>query len=386
MITNNISQFNYCFGCGVCSAVCPAKIITIELNEDGFWAPRIADKLKCTNCGLCLKVCGFAQKQSVPKPENISSFAVFSKSNATRLSCTSGGVAFELGKWGLSHNYKIIGCVYNFEKQIAEHVLINTEEELEKTKGSKYIQSNFSNVLLQIKKEDRYLCFGSPCQIDSLRRFFKLKRMEEQCIFIDFFCHGVPSYLAWQKYIQYQQKVNKLDSLKKVEFRNKSLGWHAYTILLSDGKKDFLGSTASGDYYYQLFLGDLCLNKPCYFDCRYKQFSSYADIRVGDLWGKKYKNDQVGISGVLVYSERGKNILDNLQSSCEIIRESLETITEGQMKLCPRIPSGYKNISKILREEKFEKIISFLQRKKIMMLPLRITKKLLRIINTVLGK
>ena len=49
---NNISNIHDCYGCGVCATVCAKQIISIELNGDGFYEPRITDESKCTNCGL----------------------------------------------------------------------------------------------------------------------------------------------------------------------------------------------------------------------------------------------------------------------------------------------------------------------------------------------
>lgn len=45
----NISSVKDCYGCGVCAASCPHKIIKIQLNKKGFYEPVLVDKDKCTS-------------------------------------------------------------------------------------------------------------------------------------------------------------------------------------------------------------------------------------------------------------------------------------------------------------------------------------------------
>ena len=39
----NISKIHNCYGCGVCAISCTKNIISIELNDNGFYEPRISD-------------------------------------------------------------------------------------------------------------------------------------------------------------------------------------------------------------------------------------------------------------------------------------------------------------------------------------------------------
>ena len=42
--------------------------------------------------------------------------------------------------------------------------------------------------------------------------------------------------------------------------------------------------------------------------------SSAADIRIGDLWGNKYKLDDAGVNVALAFTARGKQVLANIQN------------------------------------------------------------------------
>ena len=52
----NISGRYSCTGCSSCKVVCPSNAIEMKLSNNGFLVPQIDDD-KCTNCGICTKVC-----------------------------------------------------------------------------------------------------------------------------------------------------------------------------------------------------------------------------------------------------------------------------------------------------------------------------------------
>ena len=52
----DISDKAMCCGCNACGDVCAHDAITFKTDIEGFWYPEV-DKSKCTDCGLCEKVC-----------------------------------------------------------------------------------------------------------------------------------------------------------------------------------------------------------------------------------------------------------------------------------------------------------------------------------------
>lgn len=162
-ITNN------CTGCGVCAAVCPKKCINIEKNEDGFFEYNI-NKEKCINCNLCKTVCGQRHNNTITiKKQKM--FSAYSKSNEVLMSSSSGGLAFELASEALRNNIPVIGCTYNYKENRAEHILINSENNINKLSGSKYLQSYTVNAFKEIKKLKNALIIGTPCQISSVNNY-----------------------------------------------------------------------------------------------------------------------------------------------------------------------------------------------------------------------
>ena len=62
---------------------------------------------------------------------------------------------------------------YNTELARAEHYIATTIDELRPSIGSKYIQSYTINGFSSINRKQKYLVTGTPCQIDSFRRYIR---------------------------------------------------------------------------------------------------------------------------------------------------------------------------------------------------------------------
>lgn len=367
-MSNNISKVHDCYGCGVCATACGRKIIEVGLNENGFYEPHITDESKCTNCGICTEVCAYLHDELSLQNPKIQPYAAWSKDDLVRRKCSSGGAGFEIGKYLLGQEYKVCGVRYNAVANRAEHYIATTVEELIPSIGSKYIQSYTVDGFKAIDRKQKYLVTGTPCQIDSFRRYLQKFKNEDNFVLMDFFCHGVPSKLMWDKYVKWAE--TKVGKLTYVSWRNKFTGWHdswamaidgtehgepvnwheSYNLLIR-GKKSFLNSRLSqGDMFYALFLGDCCLGKQCYDHCKYKYDHSSADIRIGDLWGKTYNDDEDGVSGAVAFTEKGNEILK--QCNCELIEHTFDVVAEGQMKTCPRRISVSNKIQNSLKNKK----------------------------------
>ena len=351
----NVSNINNCYGCGVCAVACAKKIIDIRQNSDGFYEPLITDLSKCTNCGLCIEVCAYSHQELANTPNEISSYASWSKEDAVRRKCSSGGVGFEIGRHLINNGYKVCGVRYNAEYNQAEHYIASTIEELIPSAGSKYIQSYTVDGFKAINRKEKYLVTGTPCQIDSFRRYIKKYRVENNFILMDFFCHGVPSKLLWNKYLKSVEK--NTGKVTYVSWRNKFTGWQdswamaidgeitgkkvnwsdSYNLLIK-GKKCFYNSRMSkGDKFYTLFFGNNCLGKACYKNCKYKNLHSSADIRIGDLWGETYKDNTEGVSALLVFTHTGKELIQSMQG-IELVPHDVDVVVEGQMKYKLKYP------------------------------------------------
>lgn len=327
----SIANIRDCFGCGVCAVVCPKQIIEIHLNERGFYEPQIVKLDLCVGCALCRKVCSFSDEGCAVDSSVVASYAAWSKNAGVRRQCSSGGVAFEIGRYLLGEGYKVLGVRYNTGFHRAEHYIASSVTELEQSIGSKYIQSYTVDAFRSINRSEKYLVVGTPCQIDSFRRYIRHYKIEENFILVDFFCHGVPSMNVWKKYLQKVEK--KLGTIFSVYWRDKKEGWHkSYRLKMEGEKGEYVSQLSCGDSFYGLFFSDECLGEACY-QCKFKKKISSADIRVGDMWGKTMKANEEGVSSVLVFSDGGESVLK--ASNSILVAMDGDIVAEGQMEKSP---------------------------------------------------
>ena len=333
MVTEN--KENLCTGCGICSVVCPKQCLTVQMNKDGFYQ-AVCDIENCVQCGLCDQVCPkFLEIQS-QNPYKI--LSIVSGDEDVLRTTSSGGLCYEIANKALSDGKKVCACVYNYELHRAEHIVVSDFSDLEATKGSKYFQSYTPDAFSQLFNGDEWVVFGTPCQIAALDAAARMKKMRNNFVLVDFFCHGTPSMNLWKKYILEQGGTK----IKKIDFRSKEFGWHTFSLRFVH-KDNTIHVDYEENMFYRLFFSNLCLGEACY-SCKFKAFNSVADIRVGDFWGKKYQKDQKGVSCCAVFSEKGERTIEALASVCSMQDESAEEVLAAQMVRSPQYPKPRKRI------------------------------------------
>lgn len=346
----NILKNKNCYGCGVCAAACPKNAITIRFGKAGFLHPVIDNINHCIECGICVSICAFNDVGLSVNSKPIHAYAGWSNNQGTRRKCSSGGVAYEIGYYLIQKGIQYCGARYNVTSNRVEHFIATNPKEMEETIGSKYIQSYTYDALKRIDRSKQYLVSGTPCQIDSFRRYFKRFNCEDNFVLLDFYCHGVPSKLMWNKYLEGVSK--RFDSLKSIKWREKTNGWHDSYSICIEGEKGETDVTCSsrlsqGDYFYKLFLHDVCLGRACYKDCKYKYDKSSADIRIGDFWGNEYCDNEEGVNAIIAFTDKGDELLKYI--NCKLIEHPFEIVAGGQMKKNAQISLNYYIVSLLLR-------------------------------------
>lgn len=319
-----------CSGCTACMHSCPVGAITMETDEEGFKYPVI-DLKKCVNCGTCRRICPFnnkyERKDTLKTPEI---YAVKNKDETTRISSSSGGAFSALAEHVLNAGGVVYGAAFDNEFAV-KHVKITKQSELDKLKGSKYVQSDLSSIFLEVKKDIKLnklvLFSGTPCQIAGLKAFFK-NVIPEKLITIDLVCHGVPSPLIWREYIAMLQLKMK-SKLQSYSFRNKKTGWHNSKLYAEFENHKSLFNDPLLDSFNDIFYKHVALRPACH-SCVFSNFERPADITLADFWGiEKHLpefDDDKGVSMVILNTKKGKKIFDNVKADliCEI-RNKKET-------------------------------------------------------------
>lgn len=308
-----------CSGCGACASVCPRNAITLRLDSAGFYTAA-ADGEKCIQCGICQKVCTrYDASISGTDLHEAALYALQSRDPLTVQHCSSGGIAHELAVQALKQNRKVIGVIYNTETNRAEHSIAMHINQLAAFDGSKYLQSNperaFREALGDAKEDpgSRYVVFGTPCQIAGLARSSELASVRDQFLLVEIFCHGVPSYKLWEEQCNRICKKLGADKFDSVQFRYKKNDWHSYCLRAVSGEKVFYGARET-EIFWQVFFENILLGDSCY-QCRMRKASSLADIRLGDYWGRRFRQRSDGVSAVFACTERGKEAVLALRQS-----------------------------------------------------------------------
>ena len=325
---------NPCSSCGVCAIACPAKCITIAHNEEGFYRP-IVDEDKCTSCGICKTVCyQYLETQDpfINYFHDKTIYGAWSKNEQIRLTTSSGGVGHELISCAVNNGSKACGVIFDAENDQCKHALANTIRGAEQFKSSKYLQSYTPEAFSQFVKDEKYIVVGTPCQIYGLRQWLKLKKWEDNFILIDFFCHGTPTYLLWTKYKEYIKKKYALRAFNEVKFRSKEKSsWHKNAMKISDiSKKQYIQTNAfAEDLFFKFFLSDTYLNDSCY-KCKLRLDQCASDIRLADFWGKKYEENEKGVTLVTINTDRGKVFYENVVNTLTIEHCSFSDLQQSQ--------------------------------------------------------
>ena len=338
---------NICSGCSACVNICPSKAISMLENQEGFLYPNI-DREKCTHCGLCDKICPVIN----PKYNNIQTpicYAVMANDNIRLNGCSSGGIFPVLAKYYLDKGWYVSGAKF-LEDGSLRHIVTNNIEELKNLVGSKYLQSSIDNTYSHIKEllnnNQNVLFVGTPCQVAGLKAF--LQKDYTNLLTIDIVCHGVPSPKVFKKYINEEILDTQDEKWLNTNFRDKVNGWNPYLITTTTTTK-FVSTGTDENLFMQAFLGNYCLRESC-SDCKFAQFPRQGDITIGDFWGidnyNSKLNDQKGTSLLLINSEKGSNLINEIKSELKLFEEVPLTVAlEGNWNLAhSSIPSDNRKL------------------------------------------
>ena len=321
-----------CCGCGACSQICPKQCIEMKSDSAGFLYP-IVNKDSCINCGLCEKRCPILNTKN-ERTGRQDAFVAFHRDEQVRLSSSSGGIFSALAENVIKHGGIVFGATFD-ENFLVHHIGAERLEELEKFRGSKYLQSRTESCYLAAKaslEDGRPVLYsGTGCQIAGLKSF--LGTEYPNLLTVDILCHGVPSPKLWKLYLKEQEQKHGA-SAQNVSFRDKVTGWKEFSLTIDFANGDSYSDNFRDDPYMQLFLKNICLRPSCH-DCRFKTVYSQADITLGDCWGvEKYKpemdNDE-GTSVVMIHTDKGEKAYEKIVTSIVSLKADVQHVQQTMM-------------------------------------------------------
>lgn len=314
-----------CCGCTACASICVHKAISMQPDALGFLYPEV-NKDKCINCGLCEKVCSFHNHYD--KSLNLlqpKAFAVRHKIISEVESSRSGAAFIAISDGILEKGGIVYGVGYTDHFRVV-HKRATTKTERNEFKGSKYVQSDLNTIFQQVKVDLQngytVLFSGTPCQTAGLNAYIG-KKLREHLFLVDIICHGVPSPYIWKDYLLYlEQKYGGI--ITNLSFRDKQIfGW-------TNHKESFVikGKHIYTNIFRDLFFKHIMIRQSCGV-CHFANITRPSDITIGDFWGweknvPNFNKDDKGVSLVLLNTEKGEKLFEEIKDSMNCIPVKLE--------------------------------------------------------------
>lgn len=359
MNISNIPKEGKCTGCHACEQICKAHAIAFVYDDFGFLVPTISGS--CTQCGLCSSVCQAQSMKSEIYHKMGHCYIAYAKDKKGAYSSASGGAFFVIAsKFLEKYKGKVYGC-YMDEQFNVVHTSADDINDLALFQGSKYVQSNTQNSYYDVEKNLRegkqVLYTGTPCQIAGLKMY--LKREWSNLYTIDLICHGVPSQLAFGKYIKYLETVSG-KHIQSFRFRNRNaFDASGYLIKIKYKNGTNVKYNSLKDLYFRMFSKNMSLNRVCY-QCKFAKAERVGDITIGD-------SAAAGILGlyrfepkssIMINTEKGNELWDLIKD--ELVFTEIEKEIEIKRNKPLSSPGKYSEdrdaVCKLMAEGKFSEL------------------------------
>lgn len=317
-----------CTGCMACMNACNKNAIQFSEDTEGFLQPVI-DIDKCVECHKCELSCPEVQNRYHYNMEEPDVYAGWN--NIDRRISSSGGAFSSIARYVLAKGGIIYGASLDKNME-CKHIGVDKIEELDKLRGSKYIQSYIGDIFKRIKinlLNNQYVLFtGTPCQVSGLLSY--LGKDNPKLITIDIVCHGVPSNALFKKYLRKMKMrlgLAKNEEIINYEFRRKD-GW-GFSPSISTKNSGRLKIKGVNGLYMSAFDKSAIFRLSCY-KCHYANINRVGDFSIGDFWGLGHQGipfnyDMTkGVSLMIVNSEKGRKIKDNLDRDNFFVKRTLK--------------------------------------------------------------
>lgn len=204
----------------------------------------------------------------------------------------------------------VFGAAFDNESYKIHHVKAENENELKPLRKSKYVWSDWTQCILDIKKamnEERYILFtGTPCQGASIQKLFG---SYEKLFIVDVFCHGTAEPRFFEAYLKMiNTKVTAID------FRGQSTkSIDNYNFRIWDNTGIIIDNIYNENVFTSLYTNSAIIRDVC-FTCNFASKRHLTDITIGDYsFIDKSKRVNINIkhpSIVAVNTDKGKKLLD----------------------------------------------------------------------------
>lgn len=368
-IIANIVEHDLCIGCGLCAALCPQGALVMQWNRYGEYNP--VETSPCTTeCGLCLKVCPFADSGenedtiggrlygAVPgvghRPETgyyLASYVGYSERH--RPTSASGGMATWLLETlldeGIVDHAICVTPTGNPDKLFAFRVF-DTPEDVRTGAGSAYYPVEMSAVIRQVLAvPGRYAVTGLPCFLKAIRLAQQRnKKLRERIVVTVGLTCGQLKSRHFTDYVATLAGV--LGEVTGVRYRGKSPDrpannfYFSFTTADGDERRIFRNEGISEAWTNRWFTPRACN----YCD---DIFAECADVTCMDAWLPGFLRDSRGTSLLLVRSPAVQELVERGRGIClepilveQVVQSQAGVVTVKRQHLAYRLCLDHRGV------------------------------------------
>jgi coenzyme F420-reducing hydrogenase beta subunit len=286
----------------------------------------------------------------------------WSNDEKTRARSASGGIAAEIYKYAINHDFFSAGVEWKRDSG-ASFIPIKTLSDIERIQNSKYVYSNTNGIYKKYQsalKSGRQAVFiGLPCQVAALKNY--LGKEYDNLITIDIICHGVAPGEYLMQHLSFIEKKKK-QKTDRLYFRDPAFLTCSYTFTLYNDQNLFWKKTAySNDVYQHGFHKSLIFNNNCYL-CQYACPNRVGDITLGDFAGlgklDYFEFSRQNVSCILCNTDKGLQFLESIKDDVCLLERPINEALDYEIQLKhPSIPHRKRKsfVESFIKTNNFER-------------------------------
>lgn len=335
-----VSEALMCSACGACKAICPKDAITFTYSSIGRKYATVNNS--CINCGLCIKVCPSLKKQyntdtSEQSDKYIGNILDVMTGRAINenifSNAQSGGLCTALLIYLFQTN-KIdaaVVCKMSYGKTpVVSATIVTQPEELYECQKSCYTPVDILSALKDTQHYSSIAVVGLPCHIQGSRTLANISKKFQNIKYrIGLICDRTLCQGIQNTMLSYFHEADDV----KIDWRRKNFTqdnvYYPYktapVVVYYKNKKEYILPNL-----YRFTLKDMFTPPRCRV-C-YDKLNTQADIVLGDPWGMKEIDYNKGNSVIIIRSQTGKKIIEDMRVKNFIVaqKSNIDELLKGQ--------------------------------------------------------